>query len=75
MDPNDRELIYETVARALSEDMGGGDVTAMLIPPKQRAHARVIVKERGVICGRAFYDGSIDPASALALAADAGSPC
>lgn len=64
MDPREIENIYETVARALSEDIGGGDVTARLIPADQQAHARVVAREDGVICGRAWFDrvfAALDP--------------
>lgn len=46
----------ETVARVLSEDLGSGDVTADLIPQSQIAKARVIAREKGVLCGTAWFD-------------------
>lgn len=64
MDTHDTEQIFEAVARALSEDIGGGDATAQLVPAEQRAHARVIAREPGVICGRAWFDrvfAALDP--------------
>ena len=48
--------IETTVARALEEDVGDGDVTAMLVPESQYALARVITREQAVICGRAWVD-------------------
>jgi nicotinate-nucleotide pyrophosphorylase (carboxylating) len=45
-----------TVARALEEDIGDGDVTAQLIPADQHALARVITREKSIICGQAWVD-------------------
>ncbi|MEX1668432.1 carboxylating nicotinate-nucleotide diphosphorylase [Zhongshania guokunii] len=43
--------ITETVAFALKEDIGSGDITAQLIPVSQTAKARIITRENAVICG------------------------
>ena len=48
--------IQATVRRALAEDIGSGDVTAALIPEDARASARVICRERAVLCGCAWFD-------------------
>jgi nicotinate-nucleotide pyrophosphorylase (carboxylating) len=48
--------LRETVARALAEDVGTGDVTAALIPQDQQARAKVICREQAVICGRPWFD-------------------
>jgi nicotinate-nucleotide pyrophosphorylase (carboxylating) len=48
--------IPASVARALSEDIGSGDITAMLIPADKQATAAVICREAAVICGRAWVD-------------------
>lgn len=48
--------LSETVARALAEDVGSGDVTAALLPADARSRARVISREPAVICGRAWFD-------------------
>jgi nicotinate-nucleotide pyrophosphorylase (carboxylating) len=45
-----------TVARALAEDVGGGDVTARLVPADEQAQAHVISREAAVICGRPWVD-------------------
>jgi nicotinate-nucleotide pyrophosphorylase (carboxylating) len=37
------------VARALEEDIGSGDVTAMLIPKQQKSKAEVLCRENAVI--------------------------
>lgn len=48
--------IAAQVRAALAEDVGTGDVTAQLIPADAQAHARLIVREYGVICGCAWVD-------------------
>ena len=40
------------VAAALSEDVGSGDVTALLVPATQKVRGRVITREDAVFCGR-----------------------
>jgi nicotinate-nucleotide pyrophosphorylase (carboxylating) len=52
----DPKYISETVASALCEDVGTGDLTAELIPASQSARARVITRENAVICGSAWFD-------------------
>jgi nicotinate-nucleotide pyrophosphorylase (carboxylating) len=57
------------VARALSEDIGSGDVTAALIPADQQLRARVITREPAVICGVAWVNETfrqLDPSVTLA---------
>ncbi len=46
--------LHTTVANALAEDIGDGDITARLIPEDQTAKARVICREDAVICGAAW---------------------
>ncbi|WP_020683283.1 carboxylating nicotinate-nucleotide diphosphorylase [Marinobacterium rhizophilum] len=46
-----KDTIRESVALALAEDIGDGDITAQLIPATQPGHARVITRQRAVICG------------------------
>ncbi len=45
-----------TVARALQEDIGDGDITAALVPAAQHASATVITREAAVICGQPWFD-------------------
>ena len=57
--------ISETVARALAEDIGSGDVTARLVAANEVGNARVISREAAVICGRPWVNEvfrQIDPA-------------
>lgn len=50
------EDIAATVARALAEDLGSGDVTASLIPEQAMARATVMGREPAVLCGRPWFD-------------------
>jgi nicotinate-nucleotide pyrophosphorylase (carboxylating) len=50
--------LQEQVARALSEDIGSGDVTASLVPADRRAIASVITREDAVICGEPWFDAT-----------------
>ena len=45
-----------TVALALAEDVGSGDLTAALIPEPAQAEATVISRENAVLCGTAWFD-------------------
>jgi nicotinate-nucleotide pyrophosphorylase (carboxylating) len=56
--------LKETVARALAEDVGDGDLTAALIPATTRARAIVISRESAVLCGAAWFEevfSQLDP--------------
>ena len=56
--------IHNDVTRALIEDLGSGDITALLIPPSSQARATVISREQAVVCGTAWFDAvfhAIDP--------------
>jgi len=50
------EKVLTDVARALEEDVGSGDLTALLIPATKTARARVITREPAVIAGRPWFD-------------------
>ena len=52
----DRRAVERNVRNALQEDIGSGDVTAGLIAPDTRAHARVITRENGVLCGQPWVN-------------------
>ncbi len=54
-----RALAQADVARALHEDVGSGDLTAGLIDPARRAHARVLARESAVICGVAWVEATL----------------
>jgi nicotinate-nucleotide pyrophosphorylase (carboxylating) len=48
--------LQDTVAAALREDIGSGDITAQLVPATQEAVATVICREDAIICGRPWVD-------------------
>lgn len=48
--------VREDVRRALHEDVGSGDITAMLIDEDKQAEATVICREHAVICGRPWFE-------------------
>ncbi|WP_203141222.1 carboxylating nicotinate-nucleotide diphosphorylase [Marinobacter mangrovi] len=55
----------QAVALSLQEDVGTGDITAMLIPEERRASARVITRESAVVAGVDWVDEvfrQVDPA-------------
>lgn len=45
-----------SVALALAEDIGSGDLTAALIPETAQAEATVISRENAILCGTAWFD-------------------
>ncbi|MEW6353290.1 MAG: carboxylating nicotinate-nucleotide diphosphorylase [Pseudomonadota bacterium] len=51
-----QEEIREEVRRALLEDIGGGDLTAALVPGDAQCGARVVSREAAVLCGAAWFD-------------------
>jgi nicotinate-nucleotide pyrophosphorylase (carboxylating) len=52
-DPN---YVRETVAAALKEDVGAGDLTAQLVPASERVRAHVITREPAVLCGASWFN-------------------
>lgn len=48
--------ITQSVAFALAEDIGSGDITAQLIPADQITEARVITREDCIFCGKAWVE-------------------
>ena len=48
--------LTQTVSRALEEDIRTGDVTAILVDPSKKAHARIITRQPAVVCGRPWVD-------------------
>jgi nicotinate-nucleotide pyrophosphorylase (carboxylating) len=53
------ELARADGARALAEDVGGGDLTAGLVDGQRRARARVLVRESAVICGAPWAEAAL----------------
>lgn len=50
--PHLAKSIIDNVTAALAEDIGSGDITALLIPAEQQAKATVITREDCVFCGK-----------------------
>ena len=56
--------LEEQVARALAEDVGGGDLTAALVPADRAGRATVITREAAVLCGQPWVEAvfrQLDP--------------
>jgi nicotinate-nucleotide pyrophosphorylase (carboxylating) len=49
-------MVQTQVKNALDEDIGSGDLTAMLVPATQTATAKVIVREHATICGIDWFN-------------------
>jgi len=67
--------IQTQVRAALEEDIGGGDLTARLIPETAIGQARVITREDAVLCGTAWFDAcfhALDPEAKLVWRASDG---
>jgi len=65
----------EQVARALAEDVGGGDLTAALVPADRCGRATVITRESAVICGQPWVDAvfrQLDPSVRVEWEVDEG---
>lgn len=63
--PIPAEFIQSQVKLALLEDIGQQDLTAGLIPETAQAHARLICRENGVLCGSDWFTAvfqQLDPA-------------
>ena len=50
------QYVSDQTARALEEDVATGDITARLIEESAQASARIITREDGVLCGKAFVN-------------------
>jgi len=48
----------QQVARALAEDIGGGDLTAALMPADRIGRAAVITREQAIVCGLPYVDAT-----------------
>lgn len=68
-------LAEADVARALAEDVGGGDLTAALVAPELRAHARILAREAAIVCGRPWFEAAVracDPEARCTWVVDEG---
>ncbi len=72
------QLAQSDVARALAEDMGGGDLTASLLDADCPTRARVLVRESAVICGAPWVEATfhqLDPHAELIWHVQEGERC
>ena len=56
--------IQSSVASALAEDIGAGDINAALIPAERTATARILFRQSAILCGQAWVNEvfrQIDP--------------
>ena len=49
------ENVTRDVTRALSEDVGTGDLTARLVPAGESARARLLTRQSGILCGTEWF--------------------
>lgn len=71
-------LAQADVARALQEDVAGGDLTAALVDPTRRARARVLAREAAVICGAPWVEATVralDPSASVRWLVGEGQRC
>ena len=54
------ETVTADVTRALREDMGLGDLTAQLVPEGKAAHARLLTRQSGVLCGVEWFNRTFE---------------
>jgi nicotinate-nucleotide pyrophosphorylase (carboxylating) len=67
--------IERNVLAALMEDVGGGDLTAQLIPGGHQAQGSVITRQDAILAGRAWFDACfhrLDPNATIVWNAEDG---
>jgi nicotinate-nucleotide pyrophosphorylase (carboxylating) len=72
------ELARGDAARALAEDVAGGDLTAALVDPARQAQARVLARESAVICGAPWAEAAlrqVDPGVRIEWLVGEGERC
>lgn len=72
------ELARADAARALAEDVGGGDLTASLLDPTRRATARILARESAVVCGAPWAEATlrqVDPSASIEWLVREGERC
>lgn len=52
----DQKYIVEDIRLALAEDVGSGDVSAMLIDESEQLKLQLLLREDAVLCGTAWFD-------------------
>ncbi len=72
------ELARVDVQKALSEDVGDGDLTAALVPADRTASAKILAREPAVLCGKAWVEAAVsacDPSARLTWYVGEGDWC
>jgi nicotinate-nucleotide pyrophosphorylase (carboxylating) len=67
--------IERNVLAALAEDIGSGDLTALLTPASRRSQGTVITRENAILAGREWFDACfrrLDPAAKIRWAVNDG---
>lgn len=50
--------VEKNIRQALAEDIGSGDLTALLVEEDKNLHANIICRENAVVCGINWFDAS-----------------
>ena len=64
----DAEIVRQDVRKALSEDVGSGDLTAGLIPADRTSNGYILCRDAAILCGRDWVDEvfrQLDPSIAI----------
>lgn len=67
--------IERNVSAALAEDVGSGDLTALLTPADAQAHAVIVCRSPAVVCGQPWAEACVrklDPAAVISWLASEG---
>ena len=51
-----QQYIQQDIKLALAEDVGSGDISAMLIDEAEQLDMQLLVREDAVLCGTAWFD-------------------
>ena len=51
-----QKVIEDNVEQALAEDVGTGDLTAMLVDNHDLGHAKVICRQKAILCGSPWFN-------------------
>lgn len=54
--PDLQQALQRNVTDALSEDVGAGDLTGLLVPAATQVRAQVVVRESAVLCGVPWFE-------------------
>ena len=74
-DPDIAQAIKANVSAALAEDLGSGDLTALLLPADKRTNATLITREHAILCGKPWFEACfkmLDPLVKISWRAEEG---